>query len=119
MRCLRSSSGCKILVSSISMVLLKPKVNFFCILVHNFLRGMTPEDAELQYLDNARKLPLYGVDLHTAVVCTVLILIPLATHKLKNIMSSSCHNRNQHHKTYGGHPTILLCVYESTPLFLT
>ena len=45
---------------------------FFCILVHNFLRGMTPEDAELQYLDNARKLPLYGVDLHTAVVCTVL-----------------------------------------------
>ena len=27
-----------------------------------------PEDAELQYLDNARKLPLYGVDLHQAVV---------------------------------------------------
>ena len=72
MRCLRSSSGCKILVSSISMVLLKPKVNFFGIFVHNFRRGMTPEDAELQYLDNARKLPLYGVDLHTAVVCTVL-----------------------------------------------
>ena len=71
-RCLQSSSGCKILVSSISMVLLKPKVNFFGIFVHNFRRGMTPEDAELQYLDNARKLPLYGVDLHTAVVCTVL-----------------------------------------------
>ena len=44
---------------------------------------MTPEDAELQYLDNARKLPLYGVDLHTAVVCS-LILIPLASWKLKN-----------------------------------
>lgn len=34
---------------------------------HKKHRGMTPEDAELQYLDNARKLPLYGVDLHTAV----------------------------------------------------
>ena len=32
-------------------------------------RGMTPEDAELQYLDNARKLPLYGIDLHQAAVC--------------------------------------------------
>jgi len=32
---------------------------------------MTPEDAELQYLDNARKLPLYGVDLHQAVVCNI------------------------------------------------
>ncbi|XP_027052365.1 band 4.1-like protein 3 [Pocillopora verrucosa] len=37
--------------------------------VHQFHakhRGMTPEDAELQYLDNARKLPLYGIDLHQA-----------------------------------------------------
>lgn len=34
---------------------------------HKKHRGMTPEDAELQYLDNARKLPLYGVDLHQAV----------------------------------------------------
>jgi len=32
---------------------------------------MTPEDAELQYLDNARKLPLYGVDLHQAVVMLI------------------------------------------------
>ena len=36
---------------------------------------MTPEDAELQYLDNSRKLPLYGVDLHTAVVCIGIFLI--------------------------------------------
>ena len=27
---------------------------------------MTPADAEVQYLDNIRKLPLYGVDLHQA-----------------------------------------------------
>ena len=29
---------------------------------------MLPSDAEMQYLDNARKLPLYGVDLHQASV---------------------------------------------------
>lgn len=37
--------------------------------VHEFHRkhfGMTPADAEVQYLDNIRKLPLYGVDLHQA-----------------------------------------------------
>ena len=45
-------------------------------------RGMTPEDAELQYLDNARKLPLYGVDLHQAVVCNISFCAN-KLHKLK------------------------------------
>lgn len=30
------------------------------------LRGQTPAEAELHYLDNARKLAMYGVDLHPA-----------------------------------------------------
>ena len=29
-----------------------------------FCRGLTPEEAELQYLENAKKLAMYGVDLH-------------------------------------------------------
>ena len=29
-------------------------------------RGLTPAEAELKYLDNAKKLAMYGVDLHPA-----------------------------------------------------
>lgn len=42
----------------------KVAVKRYCLFLS--CRGMTPEDAELQYLDNARKLPLYGIDLHQA-----------------------------------------------------
>lgn len=35
-------------------------------LISLFFRGLTPEEAELQYLENAKKLAMYGVDLHQA-----------------------------------------------------
>lgn len=31
-----------------------------------YLRGQTPAEAELHYLENAKKLAMYGVDLHPA-----------------------------------------------------
>lgn len=31
-----------------------------------FFRGQTPAEAELHYLENAKKLAMYGVDLHPA-----------------------------------------------------
>ena len=31
-----------------------------------FCRGQTPEEAELHFLENAKKLAMYGVELHTA-----------------------------------------------------
>jgi len=33
-----------------------------------FYRGQTPEQAELHFLENAKKLALYGVELHAAKV---------------------------------------------------
>lgn len=33
-------------------------------------RGQTPEEAELNFLENAKKLAMYGVDLHKAKVST-------------------------------------------------
>ncbi|KXJ13729.1 Band 4.1-like protein 1 [Exaiptasia diaphana] len=36
------------------------------LLREDITRGMSPSDAEFQYLDNVRKLPLYGRDLHQA-----------------------------------------------------
>ena len=35
---------------------------------------MTPEQAELNFLDNVRKLPMYGVHRHLALVSSVLYL---------------------------------------------
>ena len=32
--------------------------------LHRTHKGLTPEEAELQYLENAKKLAMYGVDLH-------------------------------------------------------
>ncbi len=37
-----------------------------CVFV--FLRGMTPAEAEMHFLENVKKLSMYGVDLHHAKV---------------------------------------------------
>lgn len=43
-------------------------------IILSFLRGMTPGEAEIHFLENAKKLSMYGVDLHHAKV-------PLSPHK--------------------------------------
>ena len=34
--------------------------------MHKTLKGQSPAEAELHYLDNAKKLAMYGVSLHPA-----------------------------------------------------
>lgn len=38
----------------------------FHITLKLFFRGQSPAEAELHYLENAKKLAMYGVDLHPA-----------------------------------------------------
>ncbi|XP_054639501.1 band 4.1-like protein 1 isoform X2 [Dunckerocampus dactyliophorus] len=37
--------------------------------LHRSYKGMTPAEAEINFLENAKKLSMYGVDLHHAKVC--------------------------------------------------
>lgn len=37
--------------------------------LHRLHQGQTPADAEFNYLEEAKHLELYGVDLHNAKVC--------------------------------------------------
>ena len=37
-----------------------------CRQIIDFFRGQTPADAEYNYLDKAKRLEMYGVDLHNA-----------------------------------------------------
>lgn len=37
--------------------------------LHKLHRGQLPADAEYNYLEHAKRLDLYGIDLHKATVC--------------------------------------------------
>lgn len=37
--------------------------------LHKLHRGQLPADAEYNYLEHAKRLDLYGIDLHKAMVC--------------------------------------------------
>lgn len=47
----------------------------FCVSRALLCRGQDPAEAELHFLENARKLALYGMDFHKAKVCKISSLI--------------------------------------------
>ena len=59
------------------------KINYhFVISLHNFFflliyRGQSPADAEFNFLDHAKRLDLYGVDLHKARVIMFFYWFPI------------------------------------------
>ena len=54
--------------------------------------GVTPAEAEMNYLNTAKMLDLYGVDIHTVMVSyqnTVFILLVLETNSLKYFFTAT------------------------------
>ena len=45
--------------------------------LHRTRRGLSPATAELEYLTNASRLAMYGVDVHPVLVLLLLLLLPL------------------------------------------
>jgi len=43
-------------------------------------RGQTPPEAELHYLENAKKLAMYGMDFHQAKVSLFPTIVIICTH---------------------------------------
>lgn len=43
--------------------------------LHKLHRGQLPADAEYNYLEHAKRLDLYGIDLHQASVCFTQCLL--------------------------------------------
>lgn len=42
--------------------------------LHKLHRGQLPADAEYNYLEHAKRLDLYGIDLHKATVCMCIYI---------------------------------------------
>ena len=47
---------------------MKQKRSLICFDCRNFCRGQPPSAADLHFLENAKKLAMYGVDIHPAQV---------------------------------------------------
>ena len=62
--------------------------------------GVTPAEAEMNYLNTAKMLDLYGVDIHTVMVSyqsTVFILLVLETNSLNYFFTATSSNFYYHY----------------------
>ena len=62
--------------------------------------GVTPAEAEMNYLNTAKMLDLYGVDIHTVMVSCqniVFILLVLETNSLKYLFTATSSNLYYHY----------------------